>query len=98
MEYEPPAEVIKEELWRNIEGNQLSDYPNNVADKILAALTAAGYVVLRMPSSAACRNCGHSKYAHDDEARRCYHGDYGDGEYNRPCGCTSYLPPAPDGR
>lgn len=39
-----PAEVIKEELWRNIDGNGLADYPHNIADKILAALTAAGYM------------------------------------------------------
>lgn len=42
-----PAEVIKQELWRNIEGNELSDYPANVADKIMAALTAAGFAVVK---------------------------------------------------
>jgi hypothetical protein len=44
-----PAEVIKEELWRNIDRqtSQLSDYPNNVADKIMAALAEAGYQVVR---------------------------------------------------
>lgn len=42
-----PGEVIKEELWRNIQGNELSDYPHKVADKIMAALTAAGFAVIK---------------------------------------------------
>jgi hypothetical protein len=44
-----PAEVIKEELWRNIDRqtSQLSDKPANVADKIVAALTAAGYSIVK---------------------------------------------------
>jgi hypothetical protein len=90
----PPGEVIKEELWRNIAGNELSDYPNNVADKIMVALNKAGFVVVKMPPSAACRNCGHSKYAHDDpEVGRCYHGDYD--PFAPPCGCTAYQSVSP---
>lgn len=44
-----PAEIIKEELWRHVEWatSQLSDYPNNVADNIVAALTAAGYTIVK---------------------------------------------------
>jgi hypothetical protein len=41
-----PAEVIKEELWRNVVGNALSDYPHNIADKIIAALSDAGFAVV----------------------------------------------------
>jgi hypothetical protein len=44
-----PGEIIKEELWHNIETatSQLSDKPANVADKILAALAAAGYKIVK---------------------------------------------------
>ncbi|OHT98277.1 hypothetical protein BKG71_19355 [Mycobacteroides chelonae] len=44
-----PGEVIKEELWRNIEGNELSDKPHRVADKILEALESHGYAVVKLP-------------------------------------------------
>lgn len=46
-----PAEVIKEELWRNIDRttSQLSDYPNNVADKIVYKLNEAGFEIVRRP-------------------------------------------------
>lgn len=62
-----PGEVIKEELWRNIERvtSQLSDYPNNVADKIIAALATAGFAVVKMPIIA-------YKGPHDTDASMLY--------------------------
>jgi hypothetical protein len=42
---EYPGEIVKEELWRNIRGNELSDYPHKIATKIIDALTAAGYTI-----------------------------------------------------
>lgn len=44
-----PGEVIKETLWANIDRqtSQLSDRPANVADKIMSALTAAGYAIVK---------------------------------------------------
>jgi hypothetical protein len=44
-----PGEIIKEELWRNIDGNELGDKPHKVADKIMAALNEAGYEVVKRP-------------------------------------------------